>query len=244
MFGFLKAFAEQKGEDTLQGIAETMATLDPETASKAQVREIEQRLDKATMEVATARREFQKENQEAVDARATYNDNIADAEYLQTEINEGRNVEENQEALDELLAEMERLKPEVEREIQEAEEAREFLEETEALAQTIATDLKEIKAVVEGAKRDMQLAEKKQERMQRQQERQNRLKGLSGSSTAFAVNAMQKKADKIKDEMSALETKNKLMGVGKSKKTSSALEAARAARGAGKPKASLDSLRL
>ena len=244
---FWKMFAKQKAEDTIQGIAEAVINLDPETASKAQIAELEGKVGGASMEIAKARREYQREQQEADEAQAAYEKQYKMAEYLQGQIDAGENVDENQDALNDVITTLQEMKPEVEREQEEAVEAKAYLDESEAVAKELASQLKSIKGELDSAKRDMQTAEKKQQRLKLQQERQDRLKGLSSnSSSAVAVNAMKKRAEKVKDEMTAAETKNRLLGLGttKPKVQSAAMQAAMQATGGSKPKSSLASLKL
>ncbi|WP_432735861.1 hypothetical protein [Maridesulfovibrio sp. FT414] len=213
-FNFMKNFTKTKTRDAGKSIVQIIASWDPEAASTAEIEMMEERLDKLTQQIAKARFSYQKEQKEADEINALYDQRLKAAELLSTKLaaNPG-NAAEIEEALNLLITEMEEMKPEIEQEMLEAVEAKEFMNELEDVAKAAANKLKTARKSLDQAKRGMERAKIKQQRAQDRAEQSATLAGLrqETDNIGSALSAMQREADEANAKADAMNTKAKLL---------------------------------
>ncbi len=221
-FSFVSSFGKKKSEKVGQSIVQILASWDPETASKAELEQMEKRLNKLVQEVAEARQVYKKEQAEADAITALYNQRLKAAEILQVRLAEAPDSAETEKALTELVQILEEMQPEIEIEEQEAVEAKAFMEELEEVATLSAEKLKTAKKNLEKAVQDMKRAKVREERASESAERAAKLAGLREESDQLgsALSAMRKNADASNAKAEAAQMKAKLLGPSDTEKES------------------------
>jgi chromosome segregation ATPase len=239
IFGFMKNLGKQKMGDAGRSLTEAIVSWDPEAASQAEIETMIDDLDKITREAATARLTFQKEKQEADAARSNYDRHLQAAEILNQKMEtakaDGNQADEQSvsASLEKLLKQLETLRPEVEREAQEAEEAKVVMGQLEEFAGVAAAKLKTARSQLEAGKREMQRAEMDKKRAQERAAQAERLAGLKQetSNLGVALSAMNRQAEKAKAETAAASMKATLLAPEKSGEDKNIDEALKAVSG-------------
>jgi chromosome segregation ATPase len=219
IFGFLRSFGVEKLGKVGENITQKIVAWDPETASQAEIEEMIRELDKITTEAGKARAEYDREKAEAEAAKKNYDKFLSAAELLNNRLEEAHSTGQEAQALDlnkslnKLLEELEGLKPEMEREIQEADEAKSYYEELKELAQVTADKLKKAKEMLERGRRDMQRAEIERQRAQARAEKSQKMAGLKNdtSSLGVALAAMNRQAEQARAQAASSDMKAKLL---------------------------------
>lgn len=209
MLGFLKHFGLTKAHDAGKKVMETIATWDPEGASEAEIRQIDEQLNEVLKNLASAKSDYNKEKAEADVARLNYEKSIRAAEILQKRVEENPSDVDSANMLNQLITQLETLHPEVEREEREAIEAAEVVAELDELAKMIAEKLKTARSQLESAVRDMKKAEAEVERAKERADRAAVIAGIKEDSSSLnsALSAMRRKADESRQEAAAATTK-------------------------------------
>ena len=219
-FSFTSIFTKKKTEQVGQSIVQMLAGWDPETASKAELEQMEKRLDKLVQQVAEARMVYKKEQDEADEINRLYSQKLKAAEILQQRQAENPNVTKIGDALNELVSELEELSPEIQREEEEAIEAKEFMEELETIAKTSSEKLKNAKKALSKAMQDMKRADIRAQRAKDKEDQAAKLAGLRDETDNLgsALTAMQKNAEKANTKAEAANMKAKLLGASEREK--------------------------
>ena len=213
---FLAGFGKAKAAQAGGSIIELIVRFDPETASEAQISEFEQELTQLTSQVAQVRREYQKEKDEADAIVKQYNQYLAAAENLQAQANDPVNADKKdaiEKSLAGLLGRIEGMVGDVEREKQEAEEAKAFLDQLEQAAEEAATKVTSARAALKGAQREMASAALSRQKADKQAEQSAVLAGLRSRTDSFgtALSAMKSVAQKDRDSAAASGYKAQLL---------------------------------
>ncbi len=219
LLSFFSEFGKVKFEQVGQSITQRIVSWDPETATEAEISEMIKELDKITQEAGQALTIYQREQKEADTIHASYDRYLAAAQLLNSQTEQTKASGDMGKAagletsLNRLLDDMEKMKPEVDREVREAEEAKEYYEEMHGLAQTAAEKVKQARTQLEQAKRDMKRANVDQQRASERAERSERLAGLrkDTSSMGVALQAMNKQAEEARTQAQASDLKAKLL---------------------------------
>ena len=215
-FGFVKGFGKKQTEKVGQSIVQTLVAWDPESASRAELEEMEKKLDALVKEVAEARQMYKKEQEEADAIERLYNQRLQAAEILQQKLVDDPANPEVNEALNVLVGELEEMQPEIEREMAEAVEAKEFMVELEEVAKLSAEKLLTAKKTLQKAVQDMKRAKIKEERAKDKADRAARMAGLRSETDQLgtALSAMKKNADASTARAEAAGMKAKLLAPG------------------------------
>ena len=219
MFGFLRSFGIEKLGKVGEGITQKIVAWDPETASQAEIEEMIRELDKITTEAGKARAEYDREKAEADAAQKNYDKFLSAAELLNKRLEEAQalgdeaKVHQVDSSLNKLLEDLEGLKPEVERETQEANEAKAYYEELKELAQVTADKLKKAKDMLDKGRRDMQRAEIERQRAVARAEKSQKMAGLKTetSSLGVALAAMNRQAEQARAQAASSDMKARLL---------------------------------
>lgn len=203
---FFKKYGIQKAKDLSNLLGEAIVKFDPEGATEAAIAEIEAKFDKLNLAFSNAKKAWEKEHKEAEAIISLYNQRLAAAEHLQT-------LPEKADALNQLIAMLEDMLPDVEREKQEAQDAKQYMGELEELVKQYAEKLKTARHTVEQAKKAMQRAEFLKERAEEKAESAKMASGLSGSSSSLssAIGYMEKLAESSLAEADAASRKASLL---------------------------------
>jgi chromosome segregation ATPase len=216
MLNFVKNMFGVKMDQAVEAGIEALVRWDPKSASEAELRTMEQHLDELGREVALARQSFDREQKEAKTIQLLSDQRMAAAEQLQhqiaTETDAGRKAT-LEKSLSTLVTMLEQMAPDVEREKQDATDAKDFLETLERTYAEAGGKLKTARAELERAQRDMGRAEQQREQAERQAEAARRAAGLASttSSLTVALKAMQDAAAKNLASADAAMSKARLL---------------------------------
>ena len=227
-FSFTSIFAKKKTEKTGQSIIQLLAGWDPESASQADLEQMEKRLDKLVQQVAEARLIYRKEQEEADAINTLYSQRLKAAEILQAKQAENKDDAKITEALNEMVSELEEMLPEIKREEGEANEAKLFMEELEEVAKLSADKLTNAKKELDKAIKDMKRAEIREERSKDRESQAVKLAGLRDETDQLgsALAAMKKTAEESNSRAAASTMKAKLIAPSQSEKTNELIASA------------------
>jgi chromosome segregation ATPase len=206
MLTFMRNFLGVKTDQAVQAGVEALVRWDPQGATEAELRTMEQHLDELGLQVAQARAAYDRERHEAVAIKGLLQQRMAAAEQLERQ----RAIEpapERKAALEKslstLVGMLEQMTPDVEREAQDETEAQEFLATLEKTYAEAGAKLREARSQLERAHRDMGRAQQRREMAERQAEAARQAAGLSHTTNNLnvALKAMQDAA--AKDLMAA-----------------------------------------
>ncbi len=213
---FLANLFKKHAENAMTSVQQFLVTLDPETATEAQIADFSDQLTKASEELAKARAEYQREAKEANDVAALYDQRLHAATILEQQGAEATDPSEKASlaaSLEKLVAMLEQMKPDLEREKQDAEDARKLMDELSRFVEESAQALKQARSRLEHAKSDMRRAELEKERAEKRAHATEVLAGIKKDSGTFniALDAMQKKADEARMKADAANTRTSLL---------------------------------
>lgn len=213
---FLGNLFKKHAENAVTSVQQFLVTLDPETATEAQIAEFSDQLAKASEELAKARMEYQREAREADEIQALYDKRLQAAVILEQQVAEATDPAQKatiSASLEKLVAMLEQMKPDVDREKHEAEDAKLMMDELTRFVEESATALKQARAGLEHARSEMRRAELEKERAEKRAQTAETLAGIKKDSGTFnvALNAMQKKAEEAKMKADAANTRSSLL---------------------------------
>lgn len=216
MFGFLKNLLGVKAEQAMDECVRTLVEWDPKGATEAEMRSMEEQLDKLGKELALARQSYDKEAREADEIRKLYNQRLAAAnkldEMMGTATDPARRGE-LEKSLNSLLSMLEEMGPDIAREEQEAKDAKDFLDMVDNAYSDAGERFKSARKALEGAERDMKRAEMQKEQAKRTEDQVKRAAGIAkaGDSLGIALKSMRESADRNLAEADAAKRKTALL---------------------------------
>jgi hypothetical protein len=213
------AFGAKQIADLGAGITQAIVAWDPETATEAEIEEMIKELDKITIEAGKAKTEYDKEQREANAVQLNFDRHIAAAEILEKQLNTAQTgsdlvqADELRASIERLLSDLEQIKPELAREIQETEEAKEFYYELSQLAKVTADKVRKARNMLQSAQRDMKRAEVEQQRAAARAAKAEKVAGLRKDAGEFgvALASMNKRAEEARAKAAASDLKAKLL---------------------------------
>jgi hypothetical protein len=196
MLVFIRNLLGVKTDQAVQAGVEALVRWDPQAATEAELRSMEQHLDELGLEVAKARAAYEREKKEAETIRALLNQRMAAAEQLEKQAATAATAERKaalEKSLATLLEMLEQMTPEVEREAQDETDAHDFLVMLEKTYTEAGAKLRAARSQLERAERDMARAGQQREHAERQAEAARRAAGLSNTTSSLnvALKAMQ-----------------------------------------------------
>lgn len=215
MINFMKNFFLSKATDAQSSLVRLLVEFDPETASEAEIATLDEALTKLTQQMIAAKQAWEKEDREAKEIKNNYDLRLSAAERLQAKA-DAASAEEKpkiEASLAGLVAELEKMVPEIDREAKEAEEAKGYYDELAEAVKTSAGRLKTARDRLSDAKRRMDVA---QVRAQRAQEQEDRAKVVAGikkqaDSMGAAFDAMSRKAAELEAQAEVHTEKTRLL---------------------------------
>src|SRR5258707_890595 len=131
MLTFISNLVGVKADKAVQAGVEALVRWDPQSASEAEMRTMEQHLDDLGRQVATARQSFEKEQKEADAIQALSHQRMVAAEQLEKQIaaeTDPARKASLERSMETLVAMLEQMTPEIEQEKKDAADAKDFLE--------------------------------------------------------------------------------------------------------------------
>jgi len=216
MLAFLRNMVGVKADKAVQAGVEALVRWDPQSASEAELRTMEQHLDELGRQVATARQSYEREQKEADTIQALSQQRMAAAEQLQGQIaaaSDPARKAARERSLETLVGMLEQMAPEIEREKKDAVEAKDFLEMLEKTYAEAGGKLKQGRSELERARREMARAGQQRQAAEQQADAARRAAGLSSatSSMTVALKAMQDAAARDMASADAAMAKAKLL---------------------------------
>ncbi len=238
---FIKNLLGVRKDNLVTNAIEAIVRMDPKAATEAELRTMEENLDRIGRAVADAQIAFDKEKREAEAIVAMFNQRLAAAELLQTKILGEDNATTKaglQKSLEDLLGLIEGMHDEVAREKQDAADAEQFLNELQTSYSEAAGRIRTARADLERAERDMARADRQLGAAKGREQHARELAGLATASNGIdlALNAMKNAATEATNAAAVADTKARLLTPTAPEKTDANIAAAMAA-AAGTPAA-------
>lgn len=216
MFAFIRNLVGVKTDQAVNGAIEAIVRWDPQSATEAELRTMEQHLDELGRQVAQARMSFDQEKREADAIQALSHQRMAAAEQLNGQIDSATDPNRKAElerSLATLVSMLEQMAPDIEREKRDAEDAKSFLESLEETYQQAGRKLKTARDDLNRAQRDMGRAAQQREMAERRAEAARQAAGLSSATSGLSValKAMQDNATRDLAAAEAAASKAKLL---------------------------------
>lgn len=190
MLRFFSNFVGVKADTAVQSGLEMLVRWDPKSASEAELRSMEQHLDDLGRQVAQARQSYDREQREAQAIQDLSQQRMAAAEQLQKQMaaeSDPARRAQLEKSLTTLVGMMEQMTPEIEREKNDAVDAKDFMEMLEKTYAEAGGKLKEGRAQLERAQRDMARAGQQRQTAEQQAEAARRAAGLTSATSSLTV---------------------------------------------------------
>ena len=216
MLQFIGNLLGVKTDQAVNAGVEALVRWDPQSATEAELRTMEQNLDDLGLQVARARQEYDREEKEAEAIQATSKQRMAAAEQLQAQVNAATDpaMKSNLEkSLGRLVDMLEKMQPDIDRETKQAADAKSFLEMLEGTYAEAGGKLKAARGALEQAQRDMARAAQEKQTAERQAEMARQAAGLTQSTSGLtiALKTMQDAAAKDLQSADAAAAKARLL---------------------------------
>jgi hypothetical protein len=212
---FFSSLAGQYFEKGMSKLLEGLVKLDPETATEAQIDALLKDFDDMSLKVAEAQRDFEKEQKEADAISNLFNQRLKAAEVLQGRL--GTAAPEAKASLEtslgKLLDQIEEMKPDVDREKAEAEDAGALYQDMKKTLEDFAERLKTTRKQIEAARRQMKSADMQKERAKMKEANSLAAAGLKkqGDQLNVVLGAMNDIAEKDRVQAKAAEERARLL---------------------------------
>jgi len=190
MISFIKNMVDVKSDQMIQSGLEFLVRLDPKAATEAEIRQMEDELDKLGKELAESRMTFQREKKEAEAIQQLAAQRMAAAEKLEQQMlaepdpNRKAALEKSLTTLVDML---ETMNPEIERERRDAVEATEFMHLLEKTYQDLGSKLRTARSELERAQREMKTAEQQRIASERRAQAARQAAGLASATSGLSV---------------------------------------------------------
>ena len=216
MMSFLRNLVGVKTDQAMKSGLEALVRWDPQAATEAELRTMEQHLDELGQEVARARQSFDNERREADAITQLSHQRMAAAEQLQQQreaATDPQRKAELEKSLATLVGMLEQMQPDMERETHDAKDAEDFLQTLESAYADAGEKLKAARSELDRAHRDMSRAEQQRDIAERQAETARRAAGLASTTSGLSValRAMQDAAAKDLATADAARAKARLL---------------------------------
>jgi len=210
MLSFIRNLVGVKTDQAANSAIAALVRWDPQSATEAELRTMEQHLDELGRRVAEARFAFDRERREADTIVQLSNQRMAAAEQLnqriQGETDPARKAELER-SLGTLVGMLEQMAPDVAREKQDADDAGEFLRSLEEAYEQAGRKLKTARDDLTRAQRDMARAGQQRGMAEDRAEAARQAAGLASSTSGLNV-ALKAMQDNAQRNLAAAEAAN------------------------------------
>jgi chromosome segregation ATPase len=216
MLSFIRNMVGVKADKAVQAGVEALVRWDPQSASEAELRTMEQHLDDLGRQVAIARQSYDREQKEAEAIQALSHQRMVAAEQLEKQIAAETDPTRKaglERSLATLVTMLEQMTPEIEQEKKDAVDAKDFLETLEKTYAEAGGKLRQGRSELDRARRDMARAGQQRQAAEQQAEAARRAAGLTNatSSMTVALKAMQEAANRDLASADAATAKARLL---------------------------------
>lgn len=210
---FVRHYGKNQLTNLTNALMVGLQRLDSEGFTEAAIAEVQDTFDGLNKKLSAARRTYEEEKAQADEITTRYNKRVAAAEILQAKVDANPADAVAVEGLSQLLTTLEEMGPDVEREAEEATDAKALMDELDATVKLYAEKLKSARATFEKAQREIAKAEASKEREQERAARSAELAGLktSANSLGSALDIMTDMANAARDDADAARRKADLL---------------------------------
>lgn len=207
-YGGVKA---EQAQDAAVGI---LVKLDTDAAIEAEVRRLDTELKETRSEYAKAAAELDKETKEAEAAKVDYNKLLTTADILKKQLEEATASGDSAKAsalegsINKLVSTIKAKKPDVEREIREADQVKQYFVQVKELLETQQQAFDNYRSEVEAAKRERQSSMTMEKLEERRADQAEKLAGIRNRSSN--LNVVLKQINKQTDEAKIKAEEHKL----------------------------------
>ena len=212
---FWKNYGEGKLVEAGDAILTGMVKLDPEGTSKAEIAAEREKFEKFALEVEDYRVTYNREAAEAEAARNAYNKKMDQIRALEAAAEQDPSKADRLSlAAGKLKEEAAELLASAKTEIEEAELAKQDLDEVEAIQEEMAETIKMLESNLKKAQAEMERAQRAEDRAQKRAAHQERLSGIRSGSSSLGVasKVMQEQAEKSRQAANAANRRAELLG--------------------------------
>ena len=209
---FLKQYGMSKASDVLEEFTGAVVAFDPDAASRAQIEMMEAELRKLGRRLTEAEAEVRREHQETAALRQSYDTYLHAAHEIEAKLAETPHPD-IEASLAKIVAKLEALKPEIEREEQEDREVEAWRVELRRSFEDLGHKLKRAQGELRSARRQMDTARLQKQRAEERDRRNQAAAGMTGSITALSValDAMNRQTVQLRAETETLQLKSGLL---------------------------------
>lgn len=193
---FFKNYGKTKIIQGVNALNEAIVSFDPDGATEAAIQEMEENFDKINIEFSKTKQEYVREQAEADEIVKLRDQRMSAAEHISNQLAEDPDNASLNDALNQLLDAMEEMQDDIERELEEAVDAKEIMDELEVTVKMYGDKLKNARTDMKKASNSMKKAQRQEERADQRAERAKQAAGLTSSvgGISSALEAMNKKA--------------------------------------------------
>ena len=232
---FLKHYGAAKAHEVLDEFAQSVVAFDPASASKAQIAAMEGELSKLGHRLVEAEQEVAREHRETRQLESSYAELLSAARVVEEQLaglDDPAQCSGKEATLETIVLELERLKPEIERESGEDREVEAWHTELRRAYEELAGKIRSARQDLQSARRKMDMA-----RLERQRVEQRGGIGDSLSSLSTALDAMNRETARVRSGAEVLKMRADVMGGERISQDPGVAEALAEARGQSRPSA-------
>lgn len=193
---FLKHYGKGKIQQGIASLNDAIVSFDPEGATEAAIQEMEENFDNINKEFSKAKQEWSREQQEADAIVKLQDQRMAAAEHLSGQLEGDSDNTQLSDALNQLLDALEEMSDDIAREVEEAVDAKEVMNELDLTVKMYADKLKSARSDMKKAANTMQKAKRQEERAEEKAARAAQSAGLRSSvgGLSSALESMNRQA--------------------------------------------------
>jgi len=214
MFGnFLKHYGKGKITQGVQALNDAIVSFDPAGATEAAISEMEENYDKINLEFSKTKQEYSREQAEADEMESLQSQRISAAENIASQLDDDPDSAQLNEALNQLVTAIEEMDEDVKREVQEAVDAKDIMDELGATVKMYGEKLKTARTDMKKAANAMKKAQHQKERAEVTAQRASQAAGLSSTvgGLSSALESMNRQASEAQAGADAAKRKAKLL---------------------------------
>ncbi len=214
---FLKHYGKGKIQQGIASLNDAIVSFDPEGATEAAIQEMEENFDKINREFSKAKQEWSREQGEADAIVKLREQRMAAGEHIATQLENDSENEQLNDALNQLVEALEEMSDDIGRELDEAVDAKEVMDELDETVKLYATKLKSARTDMKKAANTMKKAQRQEERAQERASRAAQSAGLKSSvgGLSSALESMNRQAQEAQASADAAKRKADLLSTSK-----------------------------
>ncbi len=214
MFGnFLKHYGKGKFQQGVQSLNDAIVSFDPEGATEAAISEMEENFDRISREFSKTKQGWSREQAEADAIVKLRDQRMAAAEHIAAQLEADPDNAQLNDALNQLVASMEDMADDIERELDEAVDAKEVMDELDLTVKMYADKLKSARSDMKKAANTMKKARRQEERAEEKAARAAVAAGIKSSvgGLSSALESMNRQASDAQANADAAKRKANLL---------------------------------